>query len=297
MERIKVDMNIQSSDEILEMMYQEYLNCPTAIKYLKKLGLTDEQVRQNIAKIYDFVRDLNYCTKCPGIDKCKKENPLFCTRITYEYGYVDANTNPCKKFLDRLAFQSKFIIRDFDDEYLDKTIKDVDKNENRTRAIKVYSDAKNKQINDWIYLSGAHSTGRSFLATIFAVDYARSGNNQVIFANAGKRLGELLDLYFNNKNEFKKQLEDYCSVPLLVLDDFGNEVKTDLFRDAILFPIITTRASKKLFTIITSDYSIDEVIELYSYSKNAEIRAKQLSRILKEAVKKEINLGSLSIYK
>ena len=88
MEKISVDLNITSSEEILEQMYQEYLSCPQAVKYLANLGLSDAQIRDNIAKVYDFVMDLKYCNKCPGVEKCNKENPLFCTKITYKSGYI-----------------------------------------------------------------------------------------------------------------------------------------------------------------------------------------------------------------
>lgn len=296
MERIKVDLNIQSSDEILESMYQDYLSCPAAMKYLRNLGLTDEIVRENIAKIYDFIRDMKYCSKCPGVDECKKENPLLCTRVTYEHGFLDRKIIPCKKFLERVEFQNQFIVRDFDDELLDKSIKDIDKRESRDVALNKYMNYTKSKYNEWIYLSGTGNTGRSFLASIFALDSAKRKNGPIIYANCIKRIGELLDLYFKDKEEFKKQIELYSNVPFLVLDDFGNEVKNDIVRDAIIFPILSTRASKKLFTIITSDFSVDDVITLYSLNKAGEIRAKQIGRLIKTASGKEINLGSISIY-
>ena len=293
MEKIKVDLNITSSDDILEEMYKEYLSCPKAIKYLAGLGLTEEQIRNNIAKVYDFVTDLKYCDKCPGVDKCQKENPLFCTKITYRNGYVDREISPCKKFLQRVEFQNQFLIRDFDSDLLDITFKDVEDNQPKLEVLEKYMQYKKYKINNWIYVTGMANTGKSFAVTAVAVDIAKNKQGPIIFANANRRVAELTDLYFKDKERFKRELDRYCNVPVLVLDDFGNEVKTDLIRDAIIFPILSTRASKKLFTIITSDFSVSELVTLYSTSKAGEIRAKQIGSIIKNIAGKEINLGDI----
>jgi len=81
-----------------------------------------------------------------------------------------------------------------------------------------------------------------------------------------------------------------------VLDDFGNEFKNDLIRDAIIFPIISARANKKLLTIITSDFTISEIVTLYSTSKAGALRAKQIGSLIKSTAKEEISFGDLAIY-
>ena len=296
MERIKVDMEVLSSEEILEQMYQEYLSCPKAVKYLARLGLSDEQIKDNITKIYDFVVDLKYCDKCPGIEKCQKDNPLFVTKVTYKGGYVDREITPCKKYLQRVTFESQFIIRDFDDEWLDAKINSLDQTEERGKILLKYNKYVAQKINEWIYISGIQNTGRSYTAAFIASDIAKKNLGPIIFANCTKRINELADYYFKDKERFKKELERYSTVPVLVLDDFGNEVKNDTIRDAIIFPILSNRASKKLFTIITSDFSIDEIVSLYSTSKAGEIRAKQIGKIIKATSGKEFNLGDLSVY-
>ena len=293
MEKIKVDLNITSSDDILEEMYREYLTCPQAITFLARLGLTDQQIRDNIAKIYDFVMDLKYCSKCPGVDKCQKENPLFCTKISYRNGFVDREVSPCKKFLQRVEFQNQFLVRDFDSDYLDITFKDVEDSQPKLEILDHYMQYKKKKINNWIYVTGMANTGKSFAVTAVAVDIAKNNLGPVIYANANKRIAELTDLYFKDKEKFKREMDRYCTVPVLILDDFGNEVKTDLIRDAIIFPMLSTRASKKLFTIITSDFKINDIITLYSTSKAGEIRAKQIGSIIKNVAGKEINLGDI----
>ena len=293
MEKIKVDLNIMSSDEILEEMYREFLTCPKAIKYLAGLGLTDELIRKNIAKVYDFVSDIKYCEKCPGVDKCQKNNPLFCTKITFKNGYVDREVSPCKKLFKRIQFQNQFLIRDFGDEYLDIKLKDVDAGKAKDQVLNKYSEYVNQKINNWIYITGSQNTGKSFLATAICVDIAKKNNGPIIFANASRRLSELTEYYYKDKERFKREIDRYCTVPVLVLDDFGNEVKTDVVRDAVVFQILSTRASKRLFTIITTDFSVNDIVDLYSTNKAGAIRAKQIGSIIKNIAGKEINLGDI----
>ena len=104
-------------------------------------------------------------------------------------------------------------------------------------------------------------------------------------------------LYKVSISSISKSLVNIVNNLLLALvDDFGNEFKTDFIRDAIIFQIISNRASKKVFTIFTSDFTIDEIQELYSTSKAGAIRARQIANLIKGSAGKEINLGDLSIY-
>ena len=236
---------------------------------------------------------MKYCSKCPGVEKCQKENPLFCTKITYVSGYVDREVAPCKQLLKKIEFQNQFHIRDFDDDLLNITIDDVEDCEPKNLIIQKYVDFIKNKINGWIYITGKQNTGKSFVATALTIDIANKKCGPIIYADSSRRIADLTDLYYKDKERFKRELDRYCNVPVLVLDDFGNEVKTDTIRDAIVFPILSARASKKLFTIITSDFKISEIISLYSTSKAGEIRAKQIGSIIKNIAGKEINLGDI----
>ena len=77
MEKLKVNMNIESDQELIAEMKKMYLGCPKAVKYVNELGIPPEAVDDNIVKIFDFVSDINYCDKCPGVRKCKKRIRYF----------------------------------------------------------------------------------------------------------------------------------------------------------------------------------------------------------------------------
>jgi len=297
MEKLRLNITVDTDEELLEEMKKAFDNCPQAVKYCNDLGIPREKIDENIVKIFDFVSDINYCKKCPGIKKCGKQNPLLCTKIIYTHGEVDRQLVPCKELLKQIAFKKQFSIMDFDEEWLDATLRSLDRNAGRDLALEKYRDFIKNKDNHWIYLTGSKNSGRSYFAAALVVDAARRDLGPICFLNSTLRLRELNDLgYGKKKEEFDRKLEYYSNVPILVLDDFGNEFKTDFVRDAILFPILSTRAGKRLITIFTSDFNIEEVETLYSNTKAGAIRAKQVSRLIKSMSGGEINLGDISIY-
>jgi primosomal protein DnaI len=296
MEKLKVNMTINEDQAILDKMKIAYENCPAAIRHLNDLKVPQEVIDRNLPKIFDFVTDINYCKHCPGVKKCQKERPLLVTRITYHNGYLDRELSPCPEFLKRLSFEKHFLVRDFPEDWLDYDFRSLDKNKGRIKLLAQYKKFVEKGDNSWMYLYGGPNSGRTFSAAILTNDIAKKNLGQICFLNCSQRIRELTDLLYNDKNRFQKELDRYSNVPVLVLDDFGNEFKTDMIRDAILFPIISARSSKRLLTILTSDFKIDDIITLYSTSKPGAIRAKQIGNLIRMMVKEEINFGDLEVY-
>jgi DNA replication protein DnaC len=187
-------------------------------------------------------------------------------------------------------------VRDFPEDWLDYDFRSLDKNKGRIKLLAQYKKFVEKGDNSWMYLYGGPNSGRTFSAAILTNDIAKKNLGQICFLNCSQRIRELTDLLYNDKNRFQKELDRYSNVPVLVLDDFGNEFKTDMIRDAILFPIISARSSKRLLTILTSDFKIDDIITLYSTSKPGAIRAKQIGNLIRMMAKEEINFGDLEVY-
>ena len=299
-EKLKIkNLDIKSDDNLIQQMKEALYACPAVVKFCRDQGMTDEIMEENITKIYDFVRDVNYCRKCPGIKKCKKDNAYLNTKVTFNYGIVDTQLVPCKEILKRVSFERQFIVRDFSDDWLDTVMSDVDKSKSKADALDIYTKYLRNEDNGWIYLTGGIGSGKSYFASALSIDLAKrglKGKSPICFINSSKRILELSELSKQKSDEFKKKLELYSTVPVLIIDDFGHEFKNDFIRDAIVNEIITTRCNKKLFTIFTSNFTLDEIEVLYSTSNAGAIMSKQIVRTIKAMCKKEINLGDLKLY-
>ena len=298
MEKLTPKFYLGSDEKVLDEMMEKYLNCPKAIRYLTKLGMSEEQVKKHITTIIDFVEDINYCENCRGVKECKKTTPLLCTTITYKNGVVDRHISPCKKMLEQIEFEKQFIVRDFDEDWLNHGVKKMDGKDTKGRgsAIKKYIDYKNGKSDDWIYLCGNQNSGKTYVAAQICVDLAKSKQGPICFLNSSVRFKELYDMSFKEKDKFQKTLNRYATCPVLVLDDFGNGYYNDYIRDGILFHIISERAKKRLFTIFTSSYNYEELLTVLATTKASTLKYSQIIEIIKRAAKNEINLGEFSIY-
>ena len=301
-EKLKVKkLKVESDEALIQQMIEALYACPGVVKFCKSQGMSEKVMEDNITKIYDFVRDVNYCRKCPGIKECKKDNAFLNTKVTYSYGVVDTQLIPCPRILERVSFERQFIIRDFTDEWLDVVLNnDIDKSESKTEAMEIYRKYIRNEDTSWIYLEGGLGSGKSFFAAALSIDLAKreiKGKVPICFINSSKRFLELMELNKAKSDDFKKKMELYSTVPVLVIDDFGHEYKSDFTRDAIVNEIITTRYNKKLFTIITSNFSLNEIEVLYSgKSDSGAIMARQMVKTIRAMCKHEINLGDLKLY-
>lgn len=299
-ERLKINSyKISADDSLVDQMKEALYACPKAVKYCKSLGMSEEIMEENVIKIYDFVRDINYCDKCPGIKKCTKENAYLNSKVTFNNGVVETQLIPCRALLKRVSFERQFLVQDFPDEWLDETMSDVNKTRARTQAFSAFNKYVKDEQTNWIYITGGIGSGKSYIAAVMAIELAKKaikGKVPICFINSAKRILELNDLNKKNNDEFKKKLEQYSTVPVLVIDDFGHEFVNDFIRDAIINEIISSRCNKRLFTIFTSNYSLGEVEVLYTTSNRGAIISKQIVKTIKAMAGEEINIGDLKLY-
>ena len=173
MEKLKIkNLNVSSDDNLIQQMKEALYACPSALKFLKELGMSEEVMDRNITKIYDFVRDINYCRKCPGIKKCKKDNAYVISKVTYSYGVVENQLIPCPEILKRVSFERQFLVRDFADEWLDVSMSDIDKSKSKTTAMESYMKYLRNEDSSWIYLTGGIGSGKSYFAAALSIDLA-----------------------------------------------------------------------------------------------------------------------------
>lgn len=294
MERLTAIYHFEEDERLLKEMLEAYYNCPAAVKYINSLKIPQELIEQEIVKIYDLVQDLNYCKKCPGIDKCAKATPRLVTKIIYQDGVVSREIVPCKEYLKVIKFRGQYIVRDFPDEWLNSELKKIDKTKERIEVIEKYNAIFKGESNEWIYIMGEPGTGRSFVAANLTLDIAKKEKGPIAFIDAPYRFKEIASKKDNNA--YNELLEKYQNVPVLVIDDLGNEYKSDFVRESILFPILNARAKAHLLTIITSDFNISDIATMYLTNQASKPKCEQIKRLLKRVCGKEINLGDLAVY-
>ena len=299
MERLKINQNIIIDEVTINEMIKTVFDNQKCLKYLFSLGLDERLIKDNITKVYDLAIDMANCKGCKGIKYCNKDPKYLVSSVNFKNGSVDREIVPCKKYLEFVNFKTKFKMLDFEESWLDNQInRDVQNKEakGQKEALTVFKEHISSPDNGkWLYLMGEIASGKSFLAATMAVVGARNNVfSSICFINVPARFKMLADYAFTKNPQFDEDLEKLKSCDLLVLDDFGNEFKSDFVRDNILFPLISARVREKKFTIITSNYSMEDIATMYQTTKASLPKINQIKSMLKLACSKEIKISNPS---
>ena len=284
--------------KLIEELCESLRSDKDVYESLKPLGLTNKEVRDNIGKLADYQEDFNICKNCPGFDKCPKQTPHISTYVYKDGSYLTTRSEPCKKLIEEMELDSKYIAKDFPQEWKKSVLKNLDLSENRRPLIKEFVSIIQGKSHRWVFVKGNHKVGKSFVLVTFANEFIAQGLGQVAIINASKQFKALADIAYEDKEAFKKTIDSLCNVPLLVIDDFGQEYKNDLIRDQIVLPILNERSHNDKVTMFSSEFTIDEIQQLYSNGRNGgAIRGKQLGNLLNDMCVKEFDLTGASIYR
>ena len=275
-------------------------NDPQMGPYLKELGVSVELVIEYLDIFLDISDDFHYCASCPGLDECKKKNPRMLVKPYIDGDYIERKLTICPKMAQKRALERKFIVRDFNDEWVGKSIrnkKDFDITESRKAIVTRYLLALQKESFSWIYLYGGTRLGKSYMTAAFIQTLLSSKEGTTCaFLDCSTRIKELNDLSFTDKVAFNDLLKQYMNVDYLVLDDFGNEYKNEYIRDTIIYPLLSYRAKENKPVYFTSHYSVNEIVTLYSITAAGKIKARQLGDLIKAMAQKEIHLEGVKVY-
>lgn len=263
-----------------------------------KLHLTNGQVEDNLAVLLDFQEDFHYCDSCPGFDKCDKNEPHYQMRLNYDGKMVVREFYACPKLKEKQEYAARFLRHDFPDEWNNKDARSVDWDGERKKILAEFQNIVKGKSDKWLYIKGNSRSGKSFilaaLANTFSLTYS-----PVAFCDCATLVERLKTYAFSKRPDDKetlaKAMEAYSNCPLLVLDGFGNEFKSEYVYSALLFPILSSRRQKGLLTAFGSDFSISEIMGEYK-TKIGQLRTKQFENLLKGAIDKEYELVNLGVY-
>jgi primosomal protein DnaI len=260
---------------------------------IKELGLTRKEVGDNLGMLLDYKADFSICRNCPGLEKCPKSNPGYALDITKDNGYLERRFTPCRKVVLRMKRDARYILSDMPEDWKEKNFNDVDMSAARNVTLRKLLTAQEK--GNWFYLNGGFNSGKSYILACFANQYAEDNDVSVAFVDTTRLIDRLRNYSIKDKESFTEEMSKLTSVPLLVLDGFGNEYKSDFAFSTVLYPLLSERARNKNLTFFTSDFSYKDIEEMYGKSVGLP-RAKQLISLIKSMCGKEAVLDALNVY-
>lgn len=155
--------------------------------------------------------------------------------------------------------------------FRDKSKKDfiiTERNENVVQCLKAINN------NQGFYIYGECGTGKTLLASIIQNERAHQLKNSAFICATD--IFHELNPFNSNNEEVARKLSLLKNTPCLIIDDLGVEKPTDRVKQN-LFDIINYRYNEELQTIITSNFSLEELGARISGISPAEIGKKKVA--------------------
>lgn len=179
-----------------------------------------------------------------------------------------------EKLVGNSGIKKRFKSRTFDIFKVDS------ENEIAYNNSKMFADnfEKFSEEGEGLFYTGTFGTGKTHLAVSVALDLIDKGIS-VICMTSIDLLAEIKKTYDNNRNTSEHQiLKAYKDVDLLVIDDLGKEYSSD-WSIAMLYDIINHRSENCKSTIVTTNYSDDNLVDRLARKSNYETAGAIVSRL------------------
>ncbi len=259
-----------------------------------ELKITQKEANMYIAALLDYQEDVHYCANCPGFDRCAKNNPHFTMTLRREDGVIARHYDPCKKMLSLSSFYERYSICSFSPDWRDATLQDIATSVSSRNIVIGWMTKIATGVSDrWLYLTGSNGSGKTYMLACFA-NFITTNKGKGAFCDTTQLLEELKGLSINRKEEFEKRMKELRDASILVLDDFGNEFKTEYSFTSLLYPILAYRAKEGKLTCFASDFKIEQVASMYQAKIGPE-RAAQFKDLLLYRCKKEYDVTGVRL--
>lgn len=287
---------IAESKKLEEESLNSLRNDPEVLDYIQnKLKCSLGEVKANLAVLLDFQEDFHYCKSCPGYDNCEKAQPHYTMSLEKDGPFLKREFSACPLSIEKKIKRARYLRMDYPEEWMDNKLSDIDRTGERKVVLTEFAKILKGSSSRWLYLKGGNRSGKSFILSCLSNAYAEM-NPPVAFADAPLFIDSLKNIAFSKERHAKealsKAIDTYSRCPLLVLDGFGNEFKSEYVYASLLYPILSSRSRNGLPTFFASDFSIEEVIGDYK-TKIGPLRATQFSRFLTSLCEKEFNLPDM----
>ena len=239
---------------------------------------------------YKISRELaTKIAQCEDADRqCAECNGVICTKVTQFRrhsvnivgGEVTLNPNDVCSYEKERRLRRKIDRAQIPPRYAGLTFDDYTTDASNQNAVKwARYILKNPQQS--LFITGGAGTGKTFLAAIVAQELIKKGKS-VVFVNVPVLLREIQETW-KLKTDAKGDkvtemmiLKTLYSCDVLILDDLGAENQS-AWSVNTLYGIINERYGKELPTIITSNFSLEEMEEVLTTDKTGSpIKASQI---------------------
>ncbi|WP_100405072.1 primosomal protein DnaI [Bacillus solitudinis] len=271
--------------ERLEEAKRDVLTDPFVHQFLSTVpNVTESMIEQGMIKLYEFKKEQQHCSKCPGLKKCPNLMQGFQPELFVERGHININYSTCdvKKKEDQLKQQrqlikSLYIPKEILEARFDAIDLDSEREEASATALEFALHAKPGEDGQGLYFFGMFGVGKTYIMGAIANELKDRGVETLIvytpdfFREMKQSIGD---------GTFQEKIDLVKKAQVLILDDIGAESISSWIRDDVLGAILQHRMLEKLPTLFTSNYDYTELEHHLSYTDKSGIEELKAKRIM-----------------
>lgn len=263
-ERMKqIEAETQKRKE--QILSERNVDEPTLIKSIlgRHKNLTEEEVKEHLLEILEIEEEQEKCKSCTGMHECKQNEASkgFFRCIDDDF-FPPGMFNVCRAAcrFERQRQEQARINRLLESSGVPRIYEKISFDEYKeTRDNRKAIEAAHWIINDdtdaSVYLYGSKGTGKTMLSCVITNEIARRGK-AVVFSSVPDLMADIRASFKSGNTE--DVINSIKNAPILILDDLGAERATEWVGEQI-FAIINARYASRKKTVITSNFSPDEL--------------------------------------
>lgn len=282
--------NYQDKSLELEKNFDKlYTENPLFRKIVNSLDVPKDKLIANTSKIEDSALQLEKCMKCKNVLECKNEvnGYVYYPSILNDevvFDYVMCRHR--KKMEEKSEYLKNITLFEMPREIVNASMKDIDtSDENRFETIiwlkNFIDEYKKGNTHKGLFLTGNFGCGKTYLISAVFNELAKKGHKAVIIYYP-EFLRSLKESFYDD--DFSSKFNSVKKAELLLIDDIGAETTTTWGRDEILGTILQYRMQEGLVTFFTSNFSMKDLEEHFSFSKdgNEKVKARRIMERIKQ---------------
>ncbi|WP_074414312.1 primosomal protein DnaI [Streptococcus suis] len=258
------------SPKSYQQLYQEIVSDPEVAAFIKKEGLTQQEITLSISKFLEYISQRDLFVKQDESYIAKGYQPV----LVMNEGYADVSYLETEELVEyrRLeAIKNRIQLINMPASLKNVTVADIDKSdENRVEVMLAIADfvKRFEEKPKGLYIYGNFGIGKSYLMAYLANLLSKTYLQSTTMLHYPTFVVDIKNAI--KDGSVKERIDEIKMAQVLVLDDIGAEQHSPWVRDDVLQVILQYRMQENLPTFFTSNFSFDDLERHFASGKSGD---------------------------
>lgn len=266
----RLSQSTNPSPKSYQQLYQEIVSDPEVATFIKKEGLTQQEITLSISKFLEYISQRALFVKQDQAYIAKGYQPV----LVMNEGYADVSYLETEELVEyrRLeAIKNRIQLINMPASLKNVTVADIDKSdENRVEVMLAIADfvKRFEEKPKGLYIYGNFGIGKSYLMAYLANLLSKTHLQSTTMLHYPTFVVDIKNAI--KDGAVKERIDEIKMAQVLVLDDIGAEQHSPWVRDDVLQVILQYRMQENLPTFFTSNFSFEDLERHFASGKSGD---------------------------